>query len=571
MKEMISKCTEYCKNLRILYVEDNEEARTFTVEMLKRFFQHISTAKDGEEGLQKFKNNEFDIILTDITMPKMNGLEMAREMKSLNNSIPILILSAHNDEQFFLSSIEIGIDGYILKHLEIKQFLETLLKTVEKIHLQTKLKEYQRKLETNNTELEIKVKERTKELEYRLYNDTLTGLSNYEAILRDINSEKKESICLVDINGFQKLNNSYGLDAGDKILKAFAKKLIEFNKDNLYSIYRAYGDEFVISNKNIINEESFKEQKSKLLNYFANIKIYLDTIEEDIDIEVTLGVAINEVNPFVKARMALQYAKKENISSAVYTKELDSSKKLLNDLYWKREIKLALNNDEIIPVFQAIVDKSENIIKYESLIRLRQYEGNEEKLITPHFFLDSAVKTGYYYRLTKVMVEKSFIFMENKTVDFSINLSFEDLSDSSKIQFLDDLIEKYGVQKRLILEILECEMVEDYELLISALKGFRKKGVRIAIDDFGSGYSNFEHILRLKPEYLKIDSSLIKNILNDHRTYTLVKAIAEFSKELNIKVVAEFVCSQEIFIALRSLDIDEYQGYYFSIPSKELI
>ena len=97
MNNGIQECVLLCHDLNILYIEDNEEARQYTMEMLKRFFKSITVAIDGKDGLEKFKENNFDMILTDINMPNMNGLEMAKEIKSINKSIPILILSAHNE------------------------------------------------------------------------------------------------------------------------------------------------------------------------------------------------------------------------------------------------------------------------------------------------------------------------------------------------------------------------------------------------------------------------------------------------------------------------------------------
>ena len=571
MKEIFVKCIKMCEELKLLYVEDNETTRKATKEMLQRFFKQITTAENGEDGLQKFQEDTFDIVLTDINMPVMDGIKMAEAIKDINKNVPILVLSAHNEDNFFISSIKVGIDGYLLKPLEINQLVEVLLKSVEKINLHRKIEKYQQKLENYNTELEIKVKERTQELEYRIFHDSLTELLNHNAMMKNVCSGTKESVFLIDINGFQKFNDIYGLEAGNTILKKFAKKLIDFDEGQYYQIYRVYGDEFVLQlKKNALEYSSFEIQKNRLLSYLENIKVYLDVIAEDINIEVTIGASFDAEKAFVSATMALHHAKKANLKISLYSEKLDSSKSLLNDLYWQSEIKLALHNDGVVPVFQAIVDKSENIIKYESLMRLRQYTNGEEKLITPYYFLNSAVNTGYYYQLTQKMLEKSFTFMKDKTVDFSVNLSFEDFSNPDKVQFLHNLIEKYGVRKRLIMEILESEMVGDYELLRSVLEGFREKGIRIAIDDFGSGYSNFEHILKLMPDYIKIDASLIKNILEDTRTYTLVKAIAEFSKELNIKVIAEYVFSEEIFLALKTLQIDEYQGYYFSIPSQEL-
>lgn len=572
MNNIIQECILYSKELKILYVEDNPEARSFTLEMLKRFFKDITTAENGKDGLEKFTNEEFDIVLTDINMPVMNGLEMAKEIKAINSLIPILVLSAHNEENYFMKSIETGVDGYLLKPIEMNQFVTTLYKSVEKIHLQKEFKAYQLKLESINIDLEIKVKERTSELEHRLYHDILTNLGNHEAMMENLSNDSYETIFIIDINGFQKYNDIYGLEAGNTILKKFADKLRDFNANNIYSIYRIYGDGFVLqTNSNILTDEDLELKKSELLDYLETVSIYIEEIDEDVDIDVTIGASINEKNAFIKADMALNYAKKENLLIAVYTEEIDSSKKLLNDLYWKNEIKIAINNDAILPVFQAIVDKDQKIVKYESLMRLKKYEDGKEKLLSPFLFLDAAVNTLQYNKLTRIMVQKTFAFMQNKDVNFSINLSFEDLADPIRVKFLHEEIEKHGVHNRLVMEILESEIVSDYQLVIDVLKEFRKKGIKVAIDDFGSGYSNFEHILKLNPDFLKIDASLTKNILKDERTHTLIKAISEFSKELNIKVIAEFVSTKEIFDALCLLSIDEYQGYYFSVPSQELI
>jgi len=95
----------------------------------------------------------------------------------------------------------------------------------------------------------------------------------------------------------------------------------------------------------------------------------------------------------------------------------------------------------------------------------------------------------------------------------------------------------------------------------------RKLGVQIAIDDFGSGYANYAHILTLKPDYLKIDGSLIKNILIDGDSRILVKNIINFAKDLNIKTIAEYVENEEIFELLKEFGVDEYQGYYFGRPT----
>ena len=139
-----------------------------------------------------------------------------------------------------------------------------------------------------------------------------------------------------------------------------------------------------------------------------------------------------------------------------------------------------------------------------------------------------------------------------------------------KLSYLDNVLEKlkFEDRNRLVFEILESESLSDYDFLEEFVLKYKKLGVKIAIDDFGSGYSNFIRIIRLKPDYLKIDGSLIKNIDKDNNSYEIVKSIIAFSKTLNIRTIAEYVHSEEIFNLLLELDVDEFQGYYFGKPDE---
>ncbi len=150
-------------------------------------------------------------------------------------------------------------------------------------------------------------------------------------------------------------------------------------------------------------------------------------------------------------------------------------------------------------------------------------------------------------------------------------MSFKDILNYEFIDYLDNVLEKlkFEDRNRLVFEILESENLSDYDFLEEFVLKYKKLGVKIAIDDFGSGYSNFIRIIRLKPDYLKIDGSLIKNIDKDNNSYEIVKSIIAFSKTLNIKTIAEYVHSEEIFNLLLELDVDEFQGYYFGKPDED--
>nr|WP_297890535.1 EAL domain-containing protein [Sulfurihydrogenibium sp.] len=120
-------------------------------------------------------------------------------------------------------------------------------------------------------------------------------------------------------------------------------------------------------------------------------------------------------------------------------------------------------------------------------------------------------------------------------------------------------------------EILESEGIENYEDVSGFIKEVKSYGSKIAIDDFGSGYSNFAHMLKLDVDYLKIDSSLIKNIHQDKNSQIIVQTIVGFAKKLGIKTIAEFVHNREVFEKVRELGVDYSQGYYIGEPKPEIV
>ena len=123
------------KDIRILYVEDNQDARDGMVTMLKNFFSDITIGVDGEDGLNKFKNSEVDLILTDINMPKMNGIEMVEAIRKISLNIPVIILTAANHTDISERTEKCGNCSYLLKPINISQLIETLFTTVQKITL----------------------------------------------------------------------------------------------------------------------------------------------------------------------------------------------------------------------------------------------------------------------------------------------------------------------------------------------------------------------------------------------------------------------------------------------------
>ncbi len=397
--------------------------------------------------------------------------------------------------------------------------------------------------------------------------DVLTGLENRVALEKVLKKEPFTGLIVVDIDGFRHLNELYGIHTGNQILKTFAHSLDKFAKKRRFDLYRIYGDVFALRAKfNHIDIDVFESIVEELYDYVENLLPIYKNVDDFIKIDITIGISLEEENALNKAEMALSFAKKNARKYMAYSKLLDSSKSISELLQRKQEIKNAIQSDNIIPVFQSIINREQKVEKYESLIRLRKITEDKEELLSPYLFLDTAVKTKQYENLTLIMIEKSFKFMSQINQPFSLNLSFNDILNEKVMSCIKENIQKYQIGKKLTIEILESENIEDYIVIKKFITEFKKMGVQIAIDDFGSGFSNFTHLLELEPDFLKIDGSLIKNIDTDKKSYAFVKSIVQLAKELDIQTIAEFVSTKEIFDKTYELGIDFFQGYYFSKP-----
>lgn len=557
----VKELSVLCKELRLLYIEDDAIDRVNTLKFLSNFFDTVVVAVDGLDGLEKFKKDTFDIVLSDINMPNLNGLEMLEHIRQIDENICILLLSAHDDSKYFLQAIELNIDGYILKPLVYEQLLKALFKIVKNIKLKKTLENYQKNLEE-----EVRI--RNEDILHKLNFDDLTGLFNRYAFFKDLEKLSTPVILLIDINKFKVINEVYGSNAGSNVLEKFASYLKVTVNDQSYKIYRLSADEFAIVDVvDYIDSDKYEELIEKLFKNLNNIK--LEVNEDIITVDITIGLSSVEENRYESAKIALDYAKKHRKPYVMYSSAIDHRKESSLTLKCRDEIVAAIHDDRVIAVYQAIVDKDENIVKYETLMRLKEEE--TENLMLPFYFLDVAIKTRFYERLSSAVIFQALKIVQTTRHTLSMNFTYNDMKNVTFIEELKSFfISNKDIGSRVVFEITEGQAIENYDDAKNFITQFRKYGVKIAIDDFGSGFSNFEYILEIEPDYLKIDGSLIKDIDKDLKAHTLVEAIVQFSHKLGIKVIAEYVHSKIIFDMLHKLDVDEYQGYYFSKPSQEI-
>ena len=562
---------ELLKTFTILYVEDEDALRDDVYQNISPFVKEVITANDGLEGLKLYRENRnrLDLIVTDILMPNMTGLEMVDNIRELDSEIPIIYTTAFNDSDYMKKTIEQSIVSYIVKPIDI----ELLLKGIEKASLKIENERLKASLLEMNRELEAKVNQKTKKLleqnealNLQLYTDELTSLPNRKSLLKDISAMNNPILSIVDIDSFGTINDLYGEKIGNKVLVNMANLLNEFSKSVECKAYRIGGDIYaLLKNKKFDSNECITNIES-LIETVSNHSINLQGYDITLRIVVTIGISKENTDTVEKAHMALMNAKKNKISYLIYENEHNLDKEYQNDIKWTRIIKKAIENENIIAYYQPIIDANKNILKYECLMRLR--EG--DVIHSPYLFLDIAKKVKYYPILAKIIINTAFKKAQETKSVINVNLSIQDIVNKDIVDMIKNELSKGDFAHLITFEILESESITDYEKVISFINIVKSFGAKIAIDDFGSGYSNFVYLLRLKPDLIKIDGSLVKNIHKDKNSYLITKTINDFAHSLGMKTVAEFVHCEEVFNLLKEIGVDEYQGFYFSEPLEQI-
>ena len=569
----LREITKISQTLDVLLVEDEQDILDITTNLLKVFFPNIDTATNGQEGLEKFKQNDYDLVVTDIKMPKLNGIDMLVQMKEINPDIYTIILSAVTEKDIILETARLGIDGYLFKPLVFEQFLNILEVIISKESINQKISTYKETLNTEPVPTDIN----------NFAIDPLTELETLPVLMNELNGVDtfhSPVVLLVNIDKFSIYNQLYGLTAGNEILIKFSNILKEFSKGKSYKLYRINADEFVFLDQvEYLEIDKYENDLNELFSVVENTKLFIEGVDESIDLEITAGISFSSSQALKKANMALYEARKRGRNFIGFTYDIDYTNTLQSNLFWRKEIKSALVQNRVVPFYQPIVNRDLEVVQYESFIRIKQLkETGEVEFLAPDEFLDLAILTKQYLQLTRFMIETTLQKMVERNVPIAINLTYQDIKNGDIHMVLKDTIQKYHLEDKtefdisnnVIFEIIEHEGVDCYNTFLDFINDFKKMGVKIALDDFGSGFSNFSHINALSPDFLKIDGTLITNILEDEKALELVKAIVKFSKELNIKTIAEHVQSKEIFDLLYDLGIDKFQGFYFGRPQEHI-
>jgi diguanylate cyclase (GGDEF)-like protein/PAS domain S-box-containing protein len=413
---------------------------------------------------------------------------------------------------------------------------------------------------------------------YQAHHDALTGLPNrlafHDEVERAIAASRRRgpfAVVLVDLDRFKQINDSLGHGAGDLLLQQLSSKLRDVLPTRS-GLARLGGDEFGVL------LHGLSEASGGWADALDAIKAVFDEPQlidgVPVAVEASIGVAVHPTHGrgvdelLRRAEVAMYVAKGAGRGHAVYTADEDSND--AGKLALLGELRRAISDHELVVHYQPIVDPRTNVTaKVEALLR---WNHPQHGLIPPSEFLPLAETTGLIKPLTRYVLGEATrhcrrLDEAGYAIDVSVNLSTRNLSESDLVEDVRLILASADVDpSRITLEITESAVMSDPEGTRRVLERLGELGVKIALDDFGAGYTSLSQLAHLPIHEIKIDRSFIADLLTDAHGRAIVCSILSLSHDLDLEVVAEGVEGWDVLTDLRELGCDLVQGYFFSCP-----
>ncbi len=415
------------------------------------------------------------------------------------------------------------------------------------------------------------IEESRSKLKYQAEHDELIGLLNRRTMVdyldKSLSITDIYSMIVIDIDGFKDINENYGHDIGDVILKQVGAALAAYAIKHDLKVGRYGGDEFImLCPGKLLDEKSpiilgiselFKRSYGK-----DNVKLVLSA---SLGISNSDGEAYPEQH-IINAEIAMYEAKSRGKNMAfVYAEEMKN--KLTEESLIKAAFIDAFENDGFYLKYQPkISTKTKDITGYEALVRLKNSQ------FGPAQFIPIIEKTGWTTRLgrliTELAVRQLYEWQKSgkKIYPVSINFSSRQINDTEYFQFLSDLLKKYNVDPKYIeIEITESLLLEETELTAELFMKLKQLGIRLLLDDFGTGYSSLAYLTYVPVDDVKLDKSLVDTYLCEGKE-DFIRDVILLDHDMGKSITIEGVEHGWQFEKLAEFNADTIQGYYFSKP-----
>lgn len=419
-------------------------------------------------------------------------------------------------------------------------------------------------LSISNQKLLGELIEHQENMKNSLFFDSNTGFGNQIRYKEDMEKKKYNKLCMVRVENSESLITFLGHDGYKKAIKREALIIRRFIADSKFSdvlnCYSISDNITIITANDDIGEKEFEVSMNEL---FKKIHFFVIDGEESVLVNRFILV-FSEKDLMESALQTLQITQYTQIPFMIYNQSDLTGNELSDEFKMISILSRAIENDGIVPYFQGVYNNNTGkTTKYEALMRVVDLDG---KVYSLHQFMAIAKKYHMYYCLSRAMINKVLDLFRGRNEVVSINFSAFDINSDEMQSIIFEKLEETKDGSKIILEILEDEHFKNFDRLNSFVKKVREYGVKIAIDDFGAGYSNFLEIMEIMPDFIKIDGAIVKTTGEREVSDMLMDTIVFLGNRFNAELVAEFVENEDVQKSVMGRGISYSQGYYFSKP-----
>ncbi|MBU6951939.1 EAL domain-containing protein [Hahella sp. HN01] len=553
---------------RILLVDDDEDITALYRAHLEAAGVEARTLSEPRKVLQVITEFKPELIVLDLHMPECTGLEVGQIIRQHVQfaNVPLVFLSAESDSSAQLTAIELAGDDFLMKPIDPEVLRINLIARARRARM-----------------VSMYVRSLIKEMSFKEQHDALTGLPNrlhlerrLELAIRNVRYGVRDqfSLFLIDVDNFQHINDAYGHELGDQLIVDLSKRLESLIPHSAV-LCRPGGDEFAILFKGVRDKKQVIQYAERLLEACETpFNIGMD----EISIGLSIGVATYSrehksnfgIELYKEADMALFTAKKMGKNDFVIFEEHMASE-LKAQVSMTSDLRKALVNREFHLVYQPQVNLyNHRIFGAEVLLR---WNHPVRGPVSPAEFIPVAEAHGLIDQLGEYVLRCAIKQIADwkrqygRAVRLAVNVSPRQFGRFDFVSQVGLLLEEFHVDGRLLeLEITESALAKDIETAVSKLMELRCLGVGVAVDDFGTGFSNLASLKRYPVDLLKIDRSFIRDIPHDQDNLAIVTAIVQMAKTLGLKILAEGVETIDQIRVMRQQGCDLIQGFYVARP-----
>ena len=555
-----------------LIVEDDEDQRVLLTRILQGRGHQVVACGTAGEGLLAYQRNQFPLVILDIMLPGMNGMELCREMRLVPESAQTVILFATGvaGREGLEEALSAGADDYLTKPL-----------TGELLHVRLTIAERQ-----------VRALRRQKQKELDLMRDALhdpiTDLPNQQlfferldrAARRHAREDSAFSIVYVALDGFAELHEKHGRDFGNHILRRVGERL-EPCVRSVDTVAHMQDGEFILLLDGVNNVSEPLRLANRIHQalsapfHFAN---------EEVFSSASIGIGLSQTG-FERPSDVVRDAKTASLTARV--EDGRSSHRIFDPVlhagalarvHLESRLKFAVEREELFLHYQPLVSlETGDITGFEALVR---WNDPDRGLVSPGEFIPVAEETGLIVPIGWWVLEEGCRqlkewqerFPRDVPLAMGVNISTKQLEHPDLLQQIDERFARFGIPPAALhIEITESSLMENVESTSEVLQQLCDRALRLHIDDFGTGYSSLSYLCRLPIHTLKIDRSFVDRMVESDSDFEIVKTIVRLAKNLGLSIIAEGIETEDQLKMLIDLECEEAQGYLFSRPVESAV